>query len=51
VFVDVNSETADLARMLKLYINYKKDPETNTIDLYFNYFNWFNSPYVMIKDN
>lgn len=47
----MNSYTVDLARMMKLYINYKKNPETKTLDLYFNYFNWFDSPYVKIIDN
>ena len=51
VFVDMNSHTVDLARMMKLYINYKKNPETKTLDLYFNYFNWFDTSYIKIIDN
>ena len=51
VFVDMNSKTVDLEKMLKLYVNYKKNADDNTIDLYFNYFNWFNTPYVKIVDN
>ena len=51
VFVDMNSKTIDLEKMLKLYVNYKKNADDNTIDLYFNYFNWFDTPYVKIIDN
>lgn len=51
VFVDMNSSTVDLARMLKLYVNYKRNQDNGTLDLYFNYFNWFDSPYVKIVEN
>lgn len=50
-YVDVNSSIADLSKVLKLYAGYKKNSEDNSIKLYFNYFNWFDSPYVKIENN
>lgn len=50
-YVNVNSTIADLSKILKLYVNYKKNTEDNSIKLYFNYFNWFDSPYVKIENN
>jgi hypothetical protein len=46
--VEINHSTVDLSRFLKLYANYKKNPDDNSIDLYFNYFNWLDSPYVKL---
>lgn len=31
-----------------MYANYKKNSDNNTIDLYFNYFNWLDSPYIKL---
>lgn len=49
VFVDINSSTVDLSRLLKIFVNYKK-ADGNAIDLYFNYFNWFDTPYIKMAD-
>lgn len=49
VFVDINSSTVDLSRLLKIFVNYKKS-DGNAIDLYFNYFNWFDTPYIKMED-
>ena len=38
----------DLADLLKLYVNYKK--KKNGIVLYFNYYNYINTPYIKIVD-
>ena len=51
VYVDVNSATTELSRLLKLFVNYRKNAGDSSIDLYFNYFNWFDTPYVKIVDN
>lgn len=39
----------DLSRMLKLYVNYKKS--SDGIHLYFNYFNYIDTPYIKIVNN
>ena len=46
--VEINHSTVDLSRFMKLYANYKKNPDDNSIDLYFNYFNWLDSPYIKL---
>lgn len=46
--VKIDHTTVDLSQFLKLYANYKKNADNNTIDLYFNYFNQLDSPYVKL---
>jgi len=52
-----NTETSsfeypvDLSKLLRIYANYKKEAEDDSITLYFNYFNWLDSPYVKIENN
>lgn len=46
--VKIDHTTVDLSQFLKLYANYKKNSDNNTIDLYFNYFNWLDSPYIKL---
>lgn len=46
--VKIDHTTVDLSQFLKLYANYKKNSDSNTIDLYFNYFNWLDSPYIKL---
>ncbi len=46
--VNVSHETVDLKRFMKLYVNFKKSQDDGTVELYFNYFNWFDSPYIKL---
>lgn len=41
----------DIKDLTKIFVNYKRDTETGKIVLYFNYFNYLNTPFVKIKDN
>lgn len=50
VRADVSRGACDLQSLLKLYVSYSYDKERQSIDLYFNYFNYFDSPYVKIED-
>jgi len=43
-------ETVDIARFLRFYVNYRRDYETQSLDLYFNYFNYIDSPYVRLEN-
>lgn len=33
-----------------MYVNYRLDKATKSIELYFNYFNYLDSPYVKMED-
>lgn len=46
---EVGHEVLDVKKLLKLYVNYKQ--ASDGIHLYFNYFNFINTPYVEIRDN
>lgn len=48
--IQVTSSNCDIKRFLKVYASYKKDDATGTIDLYFNYYNYVNSPFVKIDN-
>lgn len=50
---DVNSKTADFKDLLNIYVNYKVglDGDQPQITLYFNYYNYINSPFVKFGDN
>lgn len=39
-----------MQKLLRLYVNYSYDRDRQAIDLYFNYFNYFDSPYVKIEN-
>lgn len=45
----VDSKNINLENSCKLYVNYKKT-DKNQIVLYFNYFNYLETPYVMFRD-
>jgi len=47
--VKFNVISADFSDLMKLYVNYKKSDDG--IVLYFNYFNYLNTPYVRIEQN
>lgn len=51
ISITPTKDNCDISKQLKLYVNYKcnKD-DNNKIDLYFNYFNWFDSPYIKIDN-
>lgn len=41
----------DIKKLLRLYVNYKKDAQTNNgIVLYFNYNNYLNTPFIKLED-
>ena len=43
----VDASLVDLTDLLKIYINYKRDSSGN-ITLYFNYYNYLNTPFVRV---
>jgi len=47
--VKFDVKNADFSDLMKLYVNYKKSDDG--ITLYFNYFNYLNTPYVRIEQN
>lgn len=47
--VSFDVDGISLAEIMKLYVNYKKS--SDGITLYFNYFNYLNTPYVKIQDS
>lgn len=49
VRVDISEKNVDLDNLLDIYVNYKFDAN-NKIILYFNYYNYINSPFVEFKD-
>lgn len=40
----------DLQDLLRIHVSYKKDLDDHSITLYFNYFNYFDSPYIKIEN-
>ena len=50
-YVTIDPTSCDISPMTKLYVNYKRDRYDNdALVLYFNYFNYINSPYVKIEN-
>lgn len=39
-----------LQKLLRIYASYKKDTDDHSITLYFNYFNYFDTPYIKIEN-
>ena len=39
-----------LQKLLRIYVSYKKDTDDHSITLYFNYFNYFDTPYIKIEN-
>lgn len=51
VSITPTADNCDISKQLKLYVNYRRNKDdSNKIDLYFNYFNYFDSPYVKIEN-
>lgn len=46
---DVDSSVLDVTKFLKMYVNYKR--ASDGIHLYFNYYNYVNTPYIEIRNN
>lgn len=46
---NIDSGCIDLDNSCKIYVNYKKNSD-NKLVLYFNYFNYMETPYIKIKD-
>jgi hypothetical protein len=51
IIVDVSASHIDIKKLLRMYINYKKDIDTSKITLYFNYFNYINTPFIKVEDS
>lgn len=50
--IDVGNSGKDLSKFLRVYVNYKKDRDNgNGIVLYFNYSNYYNTPFVKLQDS
>lgn len=49
--IDVSTSSSDVNKLLRMYVNYKKDPDNgNGLVLYFNYFNYLNTPFIRMED-
>ena len=46
---NITSANVDISEFVKLYVNYKRDK--SGITLYFNYYNYLDTPFVKIKEN
>ena len=50
--INVSELGNDISKFLRVYVNYKKDKDNgNGIVLYFNYENYYNTPFVRILNN
>ena len=45
-----DSKSVNLSEALKVHVSYKRE-EDKSLTLYFNYMNYFDTPYVKIQDN
>lgn len=50
VSISASSKNTDLGDLLDIYVNYKKELD-GSLTLYFNYFNYINTPFVTYEDN
>lgn len=49
--ITVKSSSVDLSKQLKLHVNYRRlKDENNALELFFNYYNYLNTPYVKIEE-